>query len=423
MNPQDVFTPRAPTVNSEMYIHRRDLEKLFKRYILGNKHIVLCGESGVGKSWLYKKILSEQGVDYYVCNLANVHRLGTINLVTKDLADDLLGIKKVSFTESKSAEANIAIAKGSLSNVGTFRISEKDPFAELLNAIRDKSGSKAACLVFENLEQIISDEKLIREFTGLLLLLDDERYSRFHVNIIVVGTPCDLRDYIVSLDNSNTVINRINELPEVGSLSPEGAAIFIEKGFFKLLKLKVADDESDKIKGKLINEIVYYTDAVPQFLHELCLEIAVNSIDNENIIDDKCIIGGLIEWVKTSMISEIALIRENLSSNGKKIGRNNQALLAMALIDKPEFTAREVEDTIRKQFPKSTKNKKLNVARILTGFIGNSAPLIRQSKIGNTYRFKSPKAKVIIRVLLDKADNEVISINEQILNGRRNGSI
>jgi predicted GTPase len=55
-----VFTPRNNTVNKKMYIHRKELELELKRKINGSKHILIYGDSGCGKSWLYKKVLSDE---------------------------------------------------------------------------------------------------------------------------------------------------------------------------------------------------------------------------------------------------------------------------------------------------------------------------------------------------------------------------
>jgi DNA replicative helicase MCM subunit Mcm2 (Cdc46/Mcm family) len=44
----------------------------------GNLHIIIHGESGTGKSWLYKKTFRDAGVQFLVANLANASRLGSI---------------------------------------------------------------------------------------------------------------------------------------------------------------------------------------------------------------------------------------------------------------------------------------------------------------------------------------------------------
>jgi hypothetical protein len=51
----EVFTPRKTEVNENMYVVRGELEAALKNRLNGSQHIVIHGESGCGKSWLYKK--------------------------------------------------------------------------------------------------------------------------------------------------------------------------------------------------------------------------------------------------------------------------------------------------------------------------------------------------------------------------------
>lgn len=53
--PEEVFTPREPKVNANMYIDRPELETPLTSGLNDTKHLILHGESGSGKSWLYKK--------------------------------------------------------------------------------------------------------------------------------------------------------------------------------------------------------------------------------------------------------------------------------------------------------------------------------------------------------------------------------
>jgi ABC-type lipoprotein export system ATPase subunit len=51
----EVFKPRNHEVNDRIYVHRPDLEKSLELGLSGSLHTVIYGESGSGKSWLYKK--------------------------------------------------------------------------------------------------------------------------------------------------------------------------------------------------------------------------------------------------------------------------------------------------------------------------------------------------------------------------------
>lgn len=67
--PESVFTPRADRVRSDMYITRPELERALRSALRMSKHVVVHGESGAGKSWLYKKVFAEDNVVYEVVNL------------------------------------------------------------------------------------------------------------------------------------------------------------------------------------------------------------------------------------------------------------------------------------------------------------------------------------------------------------------
>ena len=64
------FSIRRGEVNAEMYVHRPDLESALVRAIHSGQHIAITGESGCGKSWLYKIVFQENNVFYKTVNLA-----------------------------------------------------------------------------------------------------------------------------------------------------------------------------------------------------------------------------------------------------------------------------------------------------------------------------------------------------------------
>jgi hypothetical protein len=92
--PNEVFTPRAATVNESMYIRRPKLEERLIDALESNKYIVIHGESGNGKTWLYKRVFAENDIHFEVVNLAQVaiaksldgalrHKLGELGYTEK----------------------------------------------------------------------------------------------------------------------------------------------------------------------------------------------------------------------------------------------------------------------------------------------------------------------------------------------------
>ena len=68
--PSQVFTPRSPQINEGMYVERPKLERQIRTALAGQKNIILYGESGNGKTWLYNRVFKAQEVHFEVLNLA-----------------------------------------------------------------------------------------------------------------------------------------------------------------------------------------------------------------------------------------------------------------------------------------------------------------------------------------------------------------
>ena len=74
----DVFTPRRTDVNREIYVDRPDHEKELSRALKGSLHTIVYGESGSGKSWLYKKVLEDLQAEIATANCANALRFQSL---------------------------------------------------------------------------------------------------------------------------------------------------------------------------------------------------------------------------------------------------------------------------------------------------------------------------------------------------------
>ncbi|MBL7011395.1 MAG: AAA family ATPase [Kiritimatiellales bacterium] len=411
--PQEIFTPRSHEVNKEMYITRPELEKRFKSAVLGSKQIILHGESGTGKSWLYKKVFADQSIAYITVNMAKVASRGSIDAVISSVADSLTGPRAVSYKEGKDAKANAGFVNAGLSHVKDYVVPIQDNYLRLLNAFRWKIGSrKLGVVVFENIEAVVHNQEHLRQLCSLILLADDEEYARSHLGVLMVGTPSDLIELIARCDNSNTVKNRIVELPEVTVLSEIGVKHFIEKGFFKLLKYRLQESENFS-QEQFIEEVRTSCDCVPQHLHELCLEIALCVEDAENIIDETRFVEGKLQWVRSNLLSELATVKINLNQRSTKIRRRDQVLYTLANIRKFSFTPKEVENVLRKLFPEATRGVRLNVPQILSDLANSDHPVIRQNQLNSAYRFVSPKLKIVIHAALKLGDGSVL-VNDAV---------
>lgn len=142
--PEDVFAPRSAEVNVDMYVARPDLERSLKKALRGNLHMIVHGESGTGKSWLYKKTFSDLSVSYLVANLANASRLGSITAELKNLVDREGKARKKGYEEEKSAEVSAIFAKGELAHTAAYELGQKEPFESALELLRSKAGKQCS---------------------------------------------------------------------------------------------------------------------------------------------------------------------------------------------------------------------------------------------------------------------------------------
>lgn len=405
IKPEDVFTPRGDKVRDDMYISRPRLEQSLRNALRMSKHVVIHGESGSGKSWLYKKVLKEDRAFFEVVNLGLARSSGTIASVINLVLARYAKTYKAGYTESKEAGINVVAAAGKLQHTDEYKIRDADIFESCLQVIRGKAGSKNALLVFDNLEHILASPHLVNELAGFLLLLDDSNYAKYGVKILLVGTSNDMRSYISKASNSNTITNRLIEIPEVSRLDVRQASALIYKGLFDLLSYDVLQEERLKEKD-LITYLSYYSDRIPQYLQEVCLHLALEAENNEGVINFDVFDDARHEWIKSSLISELAVVESNMNSRSTKIGRKNQVIYALGQCKEYDFTCAHIEDVMRKEFPVSCANVALNVAQILSELSKSEMPIIRRAPRGSAYRFVDPKLRIIIRLKMQKLKDE-----------------
>ena len=69
------------------------------------------------------------------------------------------------------------------------------------------------------LERVIGNTKLLDELADLITLVDNERYSKYRIKILIVGVPSIGKEYFNRTPTRSTVANRIKEISEVSRLS------------------------------------------------------------------------------------------------------------------------------------------------------------------------------------------------------------
>lgn len=401
-DPGAVFTPRGQQV-TEMYVPRAGLEENLSRALNGNKHIVIHGESGCGKSWLYKKVFEKENVHYCTVNLGGVDIAGTVKTLLETTLARYQSESQVGFSESKAAGLNVGVAEGGLTHEKEFVIRQPDVFENLLSQMRKSAKSRKAVIVFENMEHILSNTHHLNELKGLLLLVDDDNYSKYHIRIVIVTTASNFRTYLAAIDRANTVTNRVHELPEVGRLPTRLASEFIERGLFRLLGIQPGSDVDGR--EAVVRWITWYSDRVPQYLHELCLEIAYASDNAGRVVTEDILKRATLDWLRASLVSEMTVVESNLNSIATLHGRKNQVIFALGFCNEEEFEHAHIEKIMRKEFPDSCKNKAINVSQILSDLASSKMPLVRRVPHVTGYRFVDPKYRILVRWKLIREEN------------------
>jgi len=360
--------------------------------------MLLHGESGTGKSWLYKKTFADLSVSYLVANLANASRLGSISAELKNLVDREGQAVKKGYEEEKSAELNAGFASGALSHTGDYELGQKEPFERALELLRYKAKSSLAVLVFDNLEAAFN-EQMLKELANMLILCDDARYATYKVKILIVGVPGGVKEYYYKTPHHSTVANRLYELPEVSRLERRECAELIRKGFEDKLKYKVGSLD------KVTNHITWICDRIPQIVHEYCLELAFLGEGNLVIDEDSLRIANDI-WLSKSQYHAYSIVESNMNERDTKAGRRNQTLYALSLCEGDQFKASEIEANIRQEFPNSTHDTVLNTAQILASLAFGERPVVRRSPKGDAYTFADPRYRMVLRAMLFKTADE-----------------
>jgi hypothetical protein len=408
--PEEVFTPRHAALNKEMYVARPKLEQKLRAALRGSLHLVLHGQSGTGKSWLYKKVLLDEGILSFVANLANASRFGSITAEIKNVLDRRGEVTTRSRTETRSGAMKAFVAEGAVERTSTVEVGTMEPFEACLRLVHREARGRKAILVFDNLEAIFEKEELLKELADLIILLDDERYAAYGVKLLIVGVPGSIREYYFQTPHLTTVANRLYELPEVTRLSSEEAAQLVRRGLLEKLGYHVEEDTWDRIQS----HVSWVTERIPQRVHEYCLELARLTEINDKLIDYRLCRDADASWLRQSLYSTYSIIESMLSGDptknnkkAKRPRRKNQCLFVLGMLDLEEFGPADVANAIREEFPVSTWGKTLNTGGILGDLASASVPIIRRSPRGDRYVFRDPMYRMCLRAMLQKKDDEV----------------
>ena len=398
-----VFTPRSATVNSAMYIDRPAHQRDLKRAVEGSLHGVLCGESGSGKSWLYRHVAQVENWKTFNANAGNAARYKTL---TGTIASAIFeeGDKEwIEYTQSLGGKIG-AIGIGGAADAGRkYEVKSKELLLKAFKAAREKAGGRTVVLVIDNLEAIFTKLELMEELGNVILLLDDPDYARYNIKILIVGVPYGIVEYYQQIENLETVSNRLHEIPSVQSMNWGQIEEFVRRGFVTQLRIELSDQNIEEI-ARHVEDV---TLGIAQRLHEYCELLAYNIQDSEWKFDSSLLRIADQKFLGQCLKKAHAVVDSCMNERKTTAGRRNQVLFALGKMRRTEFDFAEVERLVRREFPLSTRGTTLAVGQMLSDLVNADPPLLRRASKGTNFRFADPRYLMCIRVMLRKsADGE-----------------
>jgi hypothetical protein len=392
----EVFTPRRNDVNREIYVDRPELEKELFRALGGSLHCVIFGESGSGKSWLYKKVLQDMGAQTATANCANAVRFGSLTEEIKKLVTSENPKRLTEMNEEMDARVKAVVAEGGLTSKRVYEMAQEDPVLECFRVLRERAGEGPAVLVIDNLELIFSSEEMMHELASIITLLDDSRYSKYGVKLLVVGVPSGVREYLSKMHAS--VGNRLSEISEVSSLSKEEVATLVKTGFVKLLRVDISPETLAAWQEHIFTVTMGYAQPVQEYCEQLGYIVQDSnwkgSVEQLSKAD--------AAWLKQGLSQASGTIAQLMNERETKAGRRNQVLYSLGRINKRVFHVAEVEEVLRQHFSQSTAGTTLAVGQILGELTSGEQAIIKRSTKGSTFEFKDARFAMAVRVLLQK---------------------
>jgi len=393
----EVFTPRNSEVNKIMYIEREVLEKELIRSIKGSMHSFLFGESGNGKSWLYKKVFSEKKIDYVVANCASAS-------IKKSIVDEIYSVcvrngasQKTSYSETKKAGFNV-IGTGELAHQGNYEIKHEDKLIESFIALNNGTKSKPVVIVFDNVETIFKNEDLMSELSDIIILLDDSRYSQYNVKFLIVGVPNQVLEYFSSAKNPSSVGNRIEEISRVAGLFPGQVQTFADYGFRNNLKIDISDTQLKRL-GRHIYDI---TLGVPQRMHEYCETLSYLMEDNDWEYQAALLEQADHRWLIKGLRENYNVIENYLNANETQNGRRNQVIYALGRMSHHQVNTTKIGEQIEKEFPNNAPESNSGIGQVLSHLTKGEKPVLKKIPHSGSYSITDPRYLMCIRIMLHK---------------------
>jgi hypothetical protein len=417
--PNTVFTPgELYEKNKEAYIPRtgQDLpgeptiETRFRRELAGGRPIVVCGEQGLGKTWLFAKVLGDLDVPYVEINCGR--------LENEDSLDEALHRVREGYRNGAERVETAVTEKAAPIGFGfdkTYRPPAPPGRDELIRWARERAvrAGQFPCIVFDNIEMIAGGEtSVLGQLRGLVVDSTQQRETRAlqKVQIILVGTAASL-DKMIRLEESSsrTVSRRLSRLPELRGLSPNEVLRFVELSFNSRLGAGLTQSELDQIAARAHDA----TDGVPNDLHEYCQALANLMATTGEIAIGRLLDRAEREWLlsRPDLVEDYAPLAPYLNlPPGEEQQRILRVLFHLAQSESHIDIRSLVEMINRKVATTSHQADRGTVGTDLGLLTRGSRPVLRRLGIPPRYRFARGYLRLLIRELLQLQEGGEVAI-------------
>jgi hypothetical protein len=304
--------------------------------------------------------------------------------------------QRVGYSENKEGTLKAFIAEGKLVNQNQYRIQLDDPLAVAFSNFRLSIGSQAAVVVLDNLESIFENSDLMCELADVLILLDDERYSKYNIKFIIVGVPNGVLEYFAKTKNLESVSNRIEELKKVTGMTLPMVTTLLKTGFNDLLKFNINSSDIDE----MAHHIHFVTMGVAQRVQEYCEKLAYQIEDNRNLYSADLLKKTDQDWLILGMRQGYTVIESHLNSKRTTISRRNQIIYCIGKIKSHQLDSAKVTEQLKEEFPETVSETNMGVGSILAELSAGDSPMLKKNPKTNEYRIVDPRYVMCIRLML-----------------------
>lgn len=407
-SPGEVFTPRSSEVNSKMFVERSELERKLRRAVNGTQNVVVFGDSGNGKTWLYREYFERNSVAYRMVDLSVSITEGLDAALLKSLpSQEWEEVKKM---EKQGLSVNAVVAKPAEERVVEYQRRQADALETVLRSL-DKEKAKRKFLVFDNFEQVSRDDEIVKSVASLIIRLDNPSFSQFGARLLLVGVVSDMKELIARSDHAGTIANRLTEIPEVASLSPFEAEDLIVRGLDDELRISF-----DVPLPEVVQKIRFLTDRNAQQIHELCYQIACEAEENGWRLTEEGFKKAENDWVDASLAQYTAQIEERMNKRDTKKQRRNQVLFCLGVSETGSFRATQIDKMVRAHFSDTVEEDgQLGIDQILSSLSAGRNPILIKNPNDNSYRLSNPKLRQALRVRMQEITPKKVQDAEDVL--------